>query len=124
MEQLLWLLYDVVDVDWLLMTRNIVDATCSPPSVGQTSEHLRGKVRRDQQTDLPSDTIMISIGTDSSTNLILREERCVVEMQNIGGRHYTVLGGALWSVKPGLLMLSAHWKESPPVVSVPEERLK
>ena len=78
MEQLLWLLYDVVDVDWLLMTRNIVDATCSPPSVGQTSEHLRGKVRRDQQTDLPSETIMINIGLTSkagklisSTNLIL-----------------------------------------------------
>merc|ERR1719397_8365 len=43
-------------------------------------------------------------------HLILREERCVVEMQNIGRGHHTVLGCALRSVKP--------------VVSVPEERLK
>ena len=87
-------------------------ATCSLPSAAQTSEHLRGTVRRDQQTDLPSETITINIGVTSKaaqlisrTNLILREERCVVEMQNIGGRHHPVFGSALWSVKPGLLML-------------------
>ena len=37
-----------------------------------------------------------------STNLVVREEWGVVEVENVSGRHHTVLGGTLRSVEPDL----------------------
>ena len=59
-----------------------------------------------------------------STNLVVREEWGVVEVENVSGRHHTVLGGTLRSVEPdkGCEVLSD--RASLPVVSVSEKRLK
>ena len=58
-----------------------------------------------------------------STNLVVREEWGVVEVENVSRRHHPVLGGTLRSVEPDVCEVLSH-KASLPVVPVSEKRLK
>lgn len=59
-----------------------------------------------------------------STNLVVREEWGVVEVENVSRRHHPVLGGTLRSVEPDKVCEVLSDRASLPVVPVSEKRLK